>query len=50
MVDGLGWTGLRERAVELMRRNLELFDPLFGSPSAVAPSFPTAFDCFASLL
>jgi hypothetical protein len=50
IVDGIGWTGLRDRAVELMLRILELFDPQFGSQSAVAPSFPTAFDFFASLL
>ena len=49
IVDGMGLTGLRERAVELMMRTLELCNPLFGSQSTVAPSCPTAFDFFASL-
>lgn len=32
-----------------MLLNLELCYPMFGSQSAVAPRFPTAFDFFASL-
>jgi hypothetical protein len=49
IVDGMGLTGLRDRAFELMMLHLELFAPMFGSQSAVAPRFPTAFDFFASL-
>jgi hypothetical protein len=49
MVDGGGWTGLRDSACELMMRNLERCDPMSGSHSAVAPRFPTAFDFLASL-
>lgn len=49
IIDGMGLTGLRDRAFELLMLNLELFDPMVGSQSAVAPRCPTAFDFFASL-
>jgi hypothetical protein len=41
---------LQGGAFELMILNLELGDPMLGSQSAVAPSVPTAFDFFASIL
>jgi hypothetical protein len=47
--DGVELMGLHGGAFALMSLHLELGDSLFGSQSAVAPSFPTAVDFFASL-
>jgi len=49
VVDGGGLRGSRQSAFELMSLNLELSGPIFGSQSAVAPSFPTAGDFLTSL-
>jgi len=49
VVDGGGFRGSRQSALQLMVRNLKLFDALFGSQRTVAPPLPTAVDFVASL-
>jgi hypothetical protein len=49
VVDGGGLRGSPQSALELMSLNLEFSRPMFGRQGAVAPSFPTAVDFFASL-
>jgi len=49
VIDGVELTRLHGGALELMMLNLKLFDSMFGSQSAVAPTFPTPVDFFASL-
>jgi hypothetical protein len=49
VVDGAGFRGSRQSALQLMVRNLKLFDALFGSQRTVAPPLPTAVDFVASL-
>jgi hypothetical protein len=48
IVDGVGVTHWHDGAFELMILQIELGDSMFGSQSAVTPSFPAAFDFFAS--
>jgi len=49
IVDGVELTGLHGGVFELMILHLQLGDSMFGSQSAVAPSFPTAVDFLVSL-
>jgi hypothetical protein len=49
VVDGGGFRGSRQSALQLMVRNLKLFDALFSSQRTVAPPLPTAVDFVASL-
>jgi hypothetical protein len=49
IVDGGGLRGLRQSAFELTILTRKLVDPLCSTQSALAPSFPTAYDFLALL-